>query len=127
MVRPLGETLGLRARSLEQPVNELSGGNQQKVLLARWLMRDASVLLVDEPTRGIDVGARAEVHRELLDLASSGKALIVASSEVEELMAICHRILVLAGGRVTAEFRGPRWSRESILAAAIPGAREVAA
>jgi ribose transport system ATP-binding protein len=80
LVRPLVEALALRARSLDQSVAQLSGGNQQKVLLARALLRDPSVLLVDEPTRGVDVGARAEVHRLLLALAARGQALVVASS-----------------------------------------------
>ena len=84
-------------------------------------------MLVDEPTRGIDVGARAEVHRQLHELADRGKAIIVASSEVEELMAICDRVLVLAAGRQTAELERTQWSAEAILAAAIPGGKEVAA
>ena len=87
------------ARRLEQRVDELSGGNQQKVVLARWLLRDCEVLLVDEPTRGIDVGAKRAVHAALRELAARGKALVVVSSELEELMALCDRIAVLSDGR----------------------------
>ncbi|HSD25957.1 MAG TPA: sugar ABC transporter ATP-binding protein [Vicinamibacteria bacterium] len=119
LVRPLVEALGLRARSLDQPVAQLSGGNQQKVLLARALLRDPSVLLVDEPTRGVDVGARAEVHRLLLALAARGQALVVASSELDELFALSDRILVLSRGRVTAAFRRGEWSPEAVMAAAV--------
>ncbi len=111
--------LALRARSLEQPVAQLSGGNQQKVLLARWLLRDPEILLVDEPTRGIDVGARAEVHRLLRDLAGRGKALVVASSELDELLELCDRILVMSSGRIVKELRRGEWSAEMVMQAAI--------
>lgn len=123
MIAPVTESLALRARSLEQPARELSGGNQQKVLIARWLLKDSEVLLVDEPTRGIDVAARAEVHRLLLELAGRGKALVVASSELEELFVLCDRILVMCRGRVVARFRRGEWSAEGVMRAAIgPGA-----
>jgi len=119
LVRPLFERLGLGARSPREPVATLSGGNQQKVLLARALLSDPAVLLLDEPTRGVDVGARAEVHELLLALASRGKALVVASSELDELFAIADRILVLSRGRVTAELRRGEWSAERVMAAAV--------
>jgi ribose transport system ATP-binding protein len=125
IARDAVETLELRARSLDQPVAQLSGGNQQKVLLARWLLRDSDILLVDEPTRGIDIGTRAEVHRLLVELAASGKALVVASSEHEELLALCDRILVLCAGQVSAELRRgteDEWTSEAVLRAAIGGA-----
>jgi ribose transport system ATP-binding protein len=121
-VEPKTRALSLRARSLEQPVAELSGGNQQKVLLARWLLRDSALLLVDEPTRGVDVGARAEVHDLLRALAAAGKGVVVASSELDELFALCDRLLVLCAGRVTAELRRGEWSAERVLQAALPGA-----
>jgi ribose transport system ATP-binding protein len=124
LVRPFVDPLGLRARSLGQPVGQLSGGNQQKVVLARALLRDPAILLVDEPTRGIDVGARAEVHRLLLDLAGRGKALVVASSELDELFALADRILVLSRGRVAAVFRRGEWSAEAVMAAAVAGPGE---
>ena len=119
LVRPVVDALALRARSLGQPVAQLSGGNQQKVLLARALLRDPAVLLVDEPTRGIDVGARAEVHRLLLGVVARGKALVVASSDLDELLALADRILVMARGRVAAAFRRGEWSPEAVMAAAV--------
>ena len=119
LARPVVESLGVRSRSLDQPVAQLSGGNQQKVLLARALLQDPAVLLVDEPTRGVDVGARAEVHRLLLELAARGKAIVVASSEIDELFVLADRILVLARGRVTAAFARGAWSAESVMAAAV--------
>jgi ribose transport system ATP-binding protein len=112
-------SVGVRARSPEQPVNQLSGGNQQKALLARWLCRDSDVLLVDEPTRGIDVGARAEAHALLRTLADRGKALVVASSELDELFALADRILVLSAGRVAASFSRGEWTADAVMAAAV--------
>jgi ribose transport system ATP-binding protein len=119
LARPVVESLGVRTRSLDQPVAQLSGGNQQKVLLARALLQDPAVLLVDEPTRGVDVGARAEVHRLLRELAARGTAIIVASSEIDELFMLADRILVLARGRVTAAFARGAWSAEAVMAAAV--------
>jgi ribose transport system ATP-binding protein len=124
LARSAAESLGVRARSLDQPVEQLSGGNQQKALLGRALLRDPAVLLVDEPTRGVDVGARAEVHRLLVELAGRGKAIVVASSEIDELLALADRILVLARGRVTASFRRGEWSAEAVMAAAVSGAAD---
>ena len=124
LVRPVVESLGLRARSLDQPVAQLSGGNQQKVVLGRALLQDPAVLLVDEPTRGVDVGARAEVHRLLRELAARGKAIVVASSEIDELFALADRILVLARGRVAASFRRGEWSTEAVMAAAVSAVPE---
>ena len=118
---PAISAVGVRARSPEQPVGQLSGGNQQKVLLARWLCRDSEVLLVDEPTRGIDVAARAEAHALLRGLADRGKALVVASSDLDELFAISDRILVLSAGRVAAGFRRGEWSADAVMAAAVSG------
>ena len=110
--------LDVRCASIEQPVAELSGGNQQKVVLARWLLRDVDVLLVDEPTRGIDVASKAAIHERLRDLAAQGRALVIVSSELDELMALCDRIVVLSAGRVTGTFARDAWSEAAILAAA---------
>jgi ribose transport system ATP-binding protein len=107
--------------SLDQPAAELSGGNQQKVLLARWLLRDCDVLLCDEPTRGIDVAAKAVIYRALGDLAAAGKALVVVSSDLRELMALCDRIAVMSAGRIAAVFERGRWSEEALTAAAFSG------
>jgi len=121
----LTRTLDIRCSSIEQPVGELSGGNQQKVVLAKWLLRDADIFIVDEPTRGIDIGAKAEIHRLLLGLAGRGKSILVVSSDLPELMALCHRIAVLSGGRLIRTFEGPAYDADALLAAALPsvGAR----
>ena len=121
LVDDLCDRLGVRRSSVEQPVEELSGGNQQKVVIARWLGRECDVLLFDEPTRGIDVAAKETVYRLLDELASAGKAIIVASSELEELLSLCDRIAVLSAGRLAAVFERGDWSQERIMAAAFSG------
>jgi len=110
--------LGIRCSSNEQIVGELSGGNQQKVVIAKWLYRDCDVLIFDEPTRGIDVGAKFEIYHMLAELAEKGKAVIVVSSDTKELMAVCDRIMVMSAGRVAATFARSEWSQEKIMAAA---------
>jgi ribose transport system ATP-binding protein len=115
------EALDVRCSSIEQPVAELSGGNQQKVVLGRWLGRDCSVLLLDEPTRGVDAGARLEIHDLLRALADDGKAVVMVSSELDELLLLCDRIGVLSAGRLVATFVRERFSRDEILAAALSG------
>jgi ribose transport system ATP-binding protein len=115
------DSLEVRRASVEQPVSELSGGNQQKVMIARWLLRRFSVLLFDEPTRGIDVSARAAIYHLLNELAGSGKAIVLASSDLDELLGICDRIGVLSGGRLVAVFERGTWSREALTAAAFRG------
>lgn len=117
----LGERLGLRCASPEQVISELSGGNQQKVVIARWLARNCSVLLFDEPTRGIDVAAKDTIYQLLRDLATEGKAVLVVSSELQELMALCDRILVMSAGSIAAEFLPGEWSQEKITHAAFSG------
>ena len=102
-------------------VSELSGGNQQKVVIGRWLARDCNVLLFDEPTRGIDVAAKDTVYQLARDLAAEGKALVVVSSELTELMALCDRILVMSAGRIVAEFLPGQWTQEKITQAAFSG------
>jgi len=113
--------LDLRCSSLEQTVSELSGGNQQKVVIGRWLARDCSVMLFDEPTRGIDVAAKDMIYQLLRDLAAEGKAVLFVSSELTELMAVCDRILVMSAGRIVAEFRPGEWTQEKITHAAFSG------
>jgi ribose transport system ATP-binding protein len=107
--------------SLEQPVGELSGGNQQKVVIARWLARDCRILLFDEPTRGVDVAARHAIYQLLRDLAGESKAVVVVSSELVELMALCGRILVLSQGQIKGEFTPEEWTQEKITRAAFSG------
>ena len=117
----LKSRLAVKCATVEQPVGELSGGNQQKVVLGRWLDRDFHVLLCDEPTRGVDVAARSEIHGLLRELARSGKAVLVVSSEIEELQALCDRIVVLSAGAVAATFERGRFDRNAILEAALRG------
>jgi ribose transport system ATP-binding protein len=121
-----GQIRDLRVKTpgLNATVRNLSGGNQQKVVLAKCLLTEPALLLMDEPTRGIDVGAKAEIHALMSRLAAAGTALLVVSSELPELIAMCDRILVLCEGRVTGEFHrdpanGPPATQEDILAAAM--------
>ncbi len=115
----------VQRRSIEQPVKELSGGNQQKTLIARWLMHDAEVYLFDEPSRGVDVGAKATIYRLLEELAAKRKAVVIVSSDLLELMAVCDRIAVMARGRLVASFERGEWSHERILAAALSGCEKM--
>ena len=117
----LAERLGIKAASISQPTRYLSGGNQQKVLLARWLFRDSRVLIVDEPTRGVDVGAKYEIHALLGELAAQGRAVVVVSSDLPELMGICHRIIVFSRGRIAGEVPREQFDQERILALAYAG------
>jgi ribose transport system ATP-binding protein len=112
------DELAIRLRSVEQTARELSGGNQQKVIVAKWLFRNASVLLLDEPTRGIDVGAKAEIYTLLRRLSADGKALLVVSSELPELMLLCDRILVLSRGRLVGVVSRHEFDEECILSLA---------
>src|SRR5262249_378228 len=92
--------LGIKTPSIFAPAAELSGGNQQKVALARWLATDPRVLILDEPTQGIDVGAKSEIHRLMLNLAEAGMAIIMISSELPEILGMSDRIAVMRGGTV---------------------------
>jgi ABC-type sugar transport system ATPase subunit len=106
-----------------QPVRTLSGGNQQKVVLGKWLLAEPRVLLLDEPTRGIDVGAKFEIYQLIHQLADRGAGILVISSEIEELIGICDRILVMRHGEIRGEFRREEFDREKILAAALHASR----
>ena len=110
--------LGVRCSSNEQTVGQLSGGNQQKVVIAKWIYRDCDVLIFDEPTRGIDIGAKFEIYRMLAELAEKGKAIIMVSSDNKELMAVCDRIMVMSAGLVAATFAPSEWNQEKIMSAA---------
>jgi rhamnose transport system ATP-binding protein len=119
----------VRASSLETPVVSLSGGNQQKVLFAKWLVRRPIVLLADEPTRGVDVGATAQIHKLIAELAADGMGVLLISSEIEEVLGLAHRVLVVRGGRIVEELRGTDATREAVMAKAFgtgraAGARE---
>ena len=115
------EQTGIRGSDLEGPVWALSGGNQQKALFARWLMRQPTVLIVDEPTRGVDVAAKVQIHQLLRDLAAAGHALLIISSEIEEVMGMSHRVCVMSQGRIVATFQRGEADRETVLAAAFSG------
>jgi D-xylose transport system ATP-binding protein len=110
--------LRIKAPSPETIVGTLSGGNQQKVVLARWLLTKPRILLLDEPTRGIDVAAKQEIYRQIDELASQGLALLVVSSEMEELLGLCDRILVMHEGRITGRFNRDTATSERIMACA---------
>jgi ABC-type sugar transport system ATPase subunit len=110
--------LGVRLHSNEQPISSLSGGNQQKAVFGRWLAAEPRLLLLDEPTRGVDVGAKAEIYSLIDTAAQDGLAVLVASSELEELLWICHRIVVMARGRVVADIPRERFGKEVIMTAA---------
>jgi L-arabinose transport system ATP-binding protein len=117
------EKLRIRTPSRRQDIINLSGGNQQKVILGRWLSEQGvKVLVIDEPTRGIDVGAKSEIYEILYDLAAGGMAIVVISSELPEVMGISDRIIVMCGGRVSAEFARDAFDEETILTAALPDA-----
>jgi ribose transport system ATP-binding protein len=115
------DQLQVRRASIEQKTDELSGGNQQKVVIARWLAQNCNVLLFDEPTRGIDVAAKDTIYQLLRDLAAAGKAVVVVSSELVELMSLCDRILVMSQGRIAGEFLPGEWTQEKITQAAFSG------
>jgi ABC-type sugar transport system ATPase subunit len=98
-----------------------SGGNQQKLVIGKWVLTGSDVLIFDEPTRGIDIGAKAEVYRLIHKLAAGGAAIVVVSSELPELLHVCHRIMVMSAGRVRDELKEPEFSEQRILAAAFAG------
>jgi len=109
----------IKARSPRQTVAELSGGNQQKVAIARVMHQEADVLLLDEPTRGIDVGTKAEIYRLMGQAAADGKAILFVSSYLSELLAVCDRVAVMARGRLRAIRPTQEWTEEAILECAI--------
>ena len=109
--------LALKTRSVDERVGRLSGGNQQKVVIGKWLGRAVKLLILDEPSRGVDVAARAEIHRIIRELAASGQSILVISADAEELPGLCDRILVMSEGEVVAELAGPAITREAILRA----------
>jgi len=109
------ETLSIKTPSQAQKLKFLSGGNQQKVVIAKWLLRDCDVLFFDEPTRGIDVGAKFEIYKLLQDLAAQGKAIVMISSELPEILRLSHRIVVMCEGRITGELTAQEATQERIM------------
>lgn len=120
LARDYVERLKIKTPSIRQIVENLSGGNQQKVVIAKWLATKPRILLLDEPTRGIDINTKNEIYRLISELAQKGLAIVMASSELPEIMAIADRIIVLAEGKQTAEFTHSQATQESIMKAAIP-------
>jgi rhamnose transport system ATP-binding protein len=127
LAREWATRLQLKFHRLSDPVGFLSGGNQQKVVLAKWLATEPKLLIVDEPTRGIDVGTKAEVHRLMSELAGSGLAVLMISSELPEVLGMADRVLVMHEGRLTAELSREQADEESVMRAATGRMTEVAA
>jgi ribose transport system ATP-binding protein len=119
-IKPLLERLRLKTHSLEQPVRNLSGGNQQKIVLAKWLATRPRVLLLDEPTRGIDIHGKNELYGLIQEFAAEGLGILLASSELPEVMALCDRIIVMCEGAKTGEFARGEATAEMLLQAALP-------
>ena len=109
------DAMHTKTPSQETKIRSLSGGNQQKVIIGRWLLTDPDVLLLDEPTRGIDVGAKYEIYQLILDLANKGKTVLMVSSEMPELLGVCDRILVMSGGRLAGEVDAKTTTQEDIM------------
>ncbi len=107
--------LGIKSTGPQQVVGELSGGNQQKVVVARELATEPTVLLLDEPTRGVDVGAKEDIYKEIAELVRGGMGILMASSELPELLGVCDRIYVLFRGRIVAEFKASEATEETIV------------
>ena len=108
-------TMRIKTPSRRAKIQNLSGGNQQKVILGRWLLTDPEVLLLDEPTRGIDVGAKYEIYQLIINLAAQGKCVIMVSSEMPELLGVCDRIIVMSGGRLAGELSASEADQEKIM------------
>jgi ribose transport system ATP-binding protein len=108
-------SLRIKTPSVTQTAKNLSGGNQQKVVIAKWLVKDCDVLIFDEPTRGIDVGAKEEIYRLLNELAGQGKSIIMVSSELPEVLRMSHRIVVMSEGRITGELSAAEATQESVM------------
>ncbi|WP_140635868.1 sugar ABC transporter ATP-binding protein [Methylibium rhizosphaerae] len=111
----LVQRLAIKTPNLEQLARFLSGGNQQKVVIAKWLLRDCDILFFDEPTRGIDVGAKAEIYKLIKSLAAQGKAIVMISSELPEVLLLSHRVIVMCEGRITGELHGSAATQENIM------------
>ena len=115
------EKLRIKTPSIDTPAMSLSGGNQQKVVIAKWLLQNPVVFICDEPTRGIDVGAKYEIYKIMIDLAEQGAGVIMISSELPEIIGVCDRTLVMAEGHVTGEVMREDFSQEKIMSYALGG------
>ncbi|MCX6089228.1 MAG: sugar ABC transporter ATP-binding protein [Candidatus Atribacteria bacterium] len=115
LAEKMRQELDIRCSSVTQSTGQLSGGNQQKVVIAKWLASGSDILLLDEPTRGVDVGAKSEIHHLIRVLAEKGKAILVVSSDLPEILSLCDRILVMHEGRLVGEIDGPTATQEEIM------------
>jgi len=121
IARDFINSLAVKARDVQQPLTTLSGGNQQKVALARLLHQEADILLLDEPTRGIDIGSKAQVYKTIAQCAGEGKAVLMISSYLPELFGMCDRLAVMSRGRLSPARPVNQWTPESVMQAAIAG------
>ncbi|HEV2763904.1 MAG TPA: ATP-binding cassette domain-containing protein, partial [Pyrinomonadaceae bacterium] len=126
MARRVSAQLNVKAPSVEVRAGNLSGGNQQKVVLAKWLSREPKVLIFDEPTRGIDVGAKAEIYDLMRGLAREGVAIMMISSDMEEVLGVSDRVAVMHEGRLTGVLSRPEFSEEAVMRLAVGHAGEPA-
>ena len=111
-------SLRVKTSGKDVKISTLSGGNQQKVILGRWLLTGPEILLLDEPTRGIDVGAKYEIYLLISRLAADGKSVLMVSSEMPELLGVCHRIIVMSNGRIAGELDAKNTTQEEIMSLA---------
>lgn len=118
------DVLNIKVHNPRITIDKLSGGNQQKVIIAKWLEANTDILIFDNPTQGIDVGAKQEIYQEIMALSKSGKAVIILSSEAPEVLRICHTIHVMFQGEITARFKGEGTSEEEIMHYATGSKRE---
>ena len=118
-VEKIFNKLAIKAPSLSTIVNNLSGGNQQKVVLSKWLLKNPKILLLDEPTKGIDVGAKAEIYKLMSELTENGISIIMVSSDMPELISMSDRVIVISNEGISGEFKGEEIKEESVMTAAI--------
>lgn len=125
-VKEIGDTLRLKSSGPDVPASSLSGGNQQKVVLAKWFHVDVDIMVFDEPTRGVDVGAKAEIYALIKQFAAKGRGVLVVSSEHHELFGLCDRVLVMREGVLAGELAREDYSEENLLRLAMPGVNKAA-
>ncbi len=113
--------MSVKAPKTTTPIGTLSGGNQQKIVIGRWVYAGSRLLLLDEPTRGVDVEAKGQIYAIIRSLAAEGKSIIFVSSEIEELPKVCDRVLVLRDGRIVEEFSAPNIDADELMAISIAG------
>ena len=115
----------LRPPDVQRPIGQFSGGNQQKAIIGRWLAADVDILLFDEPTRGIDIGAKSEIYDLIEELAASGKSIVVVSSELPEIIRVSDRVMVMREGEIAGTLTGADITEEQIASLAIPKSKAV--